>query len=293
MSDPDDLPDAFDKIFAQAEAVLDDPDARAARRQRILAAVAQEPLQATGKPSSTSRDWASGRGGWLAAASVAGLSLLVATQIYRPDQAHPPRAEPIRSASSEPPATTPTAPDTPAASPVLGTPAAQSPPRPSKSAPVQGEPTPAVGTDAAPVPQARAALTPSPALGRAEAPVPAAPQNTEELVVTGSRITAPAPATGLRPSPTKAAEKLRAAAAAGRVQAVTDLLERGVPVDAPDDHGETALMKAVQSRHPDVVALLRRQGADPDHPDHAGRSARDMAAAIADPKLDRALDPDR
>ena len=48
-------------------------------------------------------------------------------------------------------------------------------------------------------------------------------------------------------------------------------------------------MKAVQANHPAAAALLRRSGASLDLKNRAGVSARDMAAAIGDPELDRAL----
>ena len=42
MSDPDAMPDPIDKAYVEAEAVLSDEAARAARRARVLAAVATE-----------------------------------------------------------------------------------------------------------------------------------------------------------------------------------------------------------------------------------------------------------
>jgi ankyrin repeat protein len=83
--------------------------------------------------------------------------------------------------------------------------------------------------------------------------------------------------------------RLRAAAAAGRADEVATLLAAGASVDAADADGDTALMKAVQAGRPAVAALLRRHGASLDHKNRAGESARDVAAAKADPRLDRAL----
>ena len=60
-------------------------------------------------------------------------------------------------------------------------------------------------------------------------------------------------------------------------------------MDAPDDDGETALMKAVQANRPAAAALLRRHGASLDLENRAGVSATDMARAIDDPELNRAL----
>jgi len=43
--------------------------------------------------------------------------------------------------------------------------------------------------------------------------------------------------------------------------------------------GVTALMRAVQRRHPEAAKLLRNFGADLDRKNRAGVSARDMAAS--------------
>jgi ankyrin repeat protein len=85
------------------------------------------------------------------------------------------------------------------------------------------------------------------------------------------------------------AAKLRAVAAAGRVAEVNALLDQGAAVDAPDADGNTALMAAVLADHPAVAATLRRHGASLDRQNHAGESARDMAATKADAALDHAL----
>lgn len=90
-------------------------------------------------------------------------------------------------------------------------------------------------------------------------------------------------------SPAVQAARLHAAAAAGRLAELTALLAQGTPVDAPDSEGETALMKSIQARNPAAAALLRRHGANLDRTNRAGVSARDMAASIDDPELNRAL----
>jgi hypothetical protein len=48
-------------------------------------------------------------------------------------------------------------------------------------------------------------------------------------------------------------------------------------------------MKAIQARNPAAAALLLRHGASLDRTNRAGVSARDMAASIDDPELNRAL----
>jgi len=89
--------------------------------------------------------------------------------------------------------------------------------------------------------------------------------------------------------PANQAASLRAAAAAGRTAEVETLLVQGVPVDALDSDGNTALMKAAQADHPAAAALLRRHGASLDHQNNAGESARDMAMKIDDAALNQAL----
>lgn len=90
MADLDDAPDPIDEAYRQAEAGLEDADARAARRGRVLAAVEAAPRAGTG--------WRPGR--WLAAASVVGLAVVVAWQMRTPDIRHPPTApEPALSAA--------------------------------------------------------------------------------------------------------------------------------------------------------------------------------------------------
>ena len=90
-------------------------------------------------------------------------------------------------------------------------------------------------------------------------------------------------------SPAAQTARLHAAAAAGRLAELETLLAQGAPVDAPDRAGETALMKSIQARNPAAAALLRRHGASLDRTNRRGVSARDMAASIDDPELNRAL----
>ncbi|HLY67270.1 MAG TPA: ankyrin repeat domain-containing protein, partial [Chloroflexota bacterium] len=84
-------------------------------------------------------------------------------------------------------------------------------------------------------------------------------------------------------------EQLRGAAEAGRADEVAALLAEGTPVDLPDEAGDTALMKSVRADHPAAAVLLRRHGASLDRRNHAGESARSLAATVGDPELDQAL----
>jgi ankyrin repeat protein len=62
-----------------------------------------------------------------------------------------------------------------------------------------------------------------------------------------------------------------------------------VPIDTADAAGETALMRSVEGDHPDTAALLVRRGADLERKNRLGMSARDMAEAKGDDRLNRAL----
>jgi ankyrin repeat protein len=90
-------------------------------------------------------------------------------------------------------------------------------------------------------------------------------------------------------APSNPAERLRAAAKAGRLTEIGALLAQGVSIDAADADGDTALMLSIKADQPPAAALLRAHGASLDQKNHAGVSARDMAKAIDDPDLDRAL----
>ncbi len=60
-------------------------------------------------------------------------------------------------------------------------------------------------------------------------------------------------------------EQFFAATRAGDVDRVKSLLEAGVPVDATDKYGATALVMAAGGGRTEVVALLLERGADPNH----------------------------
>lgn len=87
---------------------------------------------------------------------------------------------------------------------------------------------------------------------------------------------APAPAASATPSGAIApppAAALIAAAGRGDAEAVRGLLARGAVVDARDDRGATALVRAAYGNHVDVAALLIRAGADVDLADDTRQSA--------------------
>jgi ankyrin repeat protein len=68
------------------------------------------------------------------------------------------------------------------------------------------------------------------------------------------------------------------AAGIGFEEAGAYMLGKGAKVDAINRRGETALAIAVQQRHPRMVELLLRAGANPDRPDRvSGYTPRDYA----------------
>ncbi|WP_133000281.1 ankyrin repeat domain-containing protein [Luteimonas arsenica] len=72
---------------------------------------------------------------------------------------------------------------------------------------------------------------------------------------------------------------LPAAAMAGDVGAVRRLLELGFPVDATDDKGCTALLRAAGGGHAEALELLLDRGADPQRAAHTG--ATPLSAAVS------------
>jgi hypothetical protein len=347
MSDFDPTPDPIDEAYVRAEALLADEAARAARRERILAAVGREPAVAAPAPAPPRRRapvWR--RGGWLAAACVAGLSLVIVGQVYEPTPRRPlPPASPTLPAPPVLPA--------PAAGPVAPTAAGPAHEAPTSAAAVPPGPiakpasvpvaVSAYASKASPAPEvagnlrgAAQAPPPTPAppppppaaapvLAQAPRAFPAEPP--QSVVVTAERraseraadaadsrdtvsevvIAQAAPSRKSARSQSFAtiapqgrlssfaartfdqATRLREAAEAGQTAEVESLLDQGAPVDAPDAEGNTALIKSVQADHPAAAAALSRHGASLDHKNHAGESARDIAAAKEDAALNEAL----
>ncbi|HEY4029737.1 MAG TPA: ankyrin repeat domain-containing protein [Caulobacteraceae bacterium] len=324
MPERDDIHDPIDEAYVRAEQALDDEAARAARRARVLAAAAQEPTPApAAKPAA--RSLLRRYGGWLAAAGVAGISVLTAEQVNRlsprrqqftPPAVQPPAPATMSAAPPPPPAPPPAASPAPAPAtpPVDGSPASPKA-EPAKPAPpvVRIAPRPPVAPppDIAPPPplpippveKPFASPPPPPPIAAAPAaPLAAQKPNAfsseaagkvqEDVVVTGTRQQrAASPNAGPVAVAPKldGARSLREAAAAGRTKEIDALLALGVPVDAADDAGETALMKSVQNDYPDAVEILRRHGASLDRKNNAGKSARDMAKGLTDPDLAKAL----
>src|SRR5690606_40088123 len=70
-----------------------------------------------------------------------------------------------------------------------------------------------------------------------------------------------------------------AAAIVGDADAVRRLLDLGLPVDALDSQGCTALLRAAGGGHRAVVDLLLARGADPQHVAHTG--ATPLSAAVS------------
>jgi hypothetical protein len=316
MSDPDAMPDPIDKVYVEAEAVLSDDAARTARRERVLAAVAARGAPEASAPAARPPLWR--RGGWLVAACVTGLALFTASQIYQPPQLPPgkPITAPVHPAAGSKAAGAALAPLAPAKAPTrpvlprLARPQIEAPPilyepPPLAGGPERGAPDRAAEASRAAPPSDQARF----AQRAAPAPLPPPPQTaqamsesgaaakSQELVVTAEKREAhlervPVAVSAFTSSARDHADpgaRLRAAAAAGRTAEVQDLLRQGAPVDAPDAAGDTALMQSIQSDHAATAAALRRHGASLDHRNQAGESARDMAKALNDAKLDQAI----
>ncbi len=64
-----------------------------------------------------------------------------------------------------------------------------------------------------------------------------------------------------------------AAADAGYMDIVEQLIDAGADFDLEDDRGETAMIKAVRKGHLQIVRTLADAGADLNHTDYTGRSA--------------------
>jgi hypothetical protein len=331
MSDPDAAPDPIDKAYTEAEAVLNDDAARAARRARVLAAVAREPAAplAAASPSVRRPVWR--RGGWLAAASVAVLGMFTATHIYQPTGRQPlteptapavpapaaavpadrgaaalptpsggtpsHRPEPApRTFSAAPPAATPTPPYLPSVPPPPPLPIPPAPRAFPSAAPSPPPPTEVVVTAERRAPSAvasfsgRASDGASGAKAEVKKPTFGVVDQAASPALEAARAAAPPSRFGRSAGPlSDQAGKLRAAAAAGVTAELEALLAQGVPVDAADADGNTALMRSVQTGQSAAAALLRRHGASLDAKNHAGASARDMATAKGDPALNQAL----
>lgn len=346
MSDLDAKPDPMDEAYLQAEALLSDEAARAARRAQVLAAAVREAAPAPVASRASRLRPALQRGGWLAAAGVAGLSVILATQLRWQTPLQPPSTplQPVVSSAPAPqgPQTMPT-PRTavrrvapPPAAPGMTTPRTRSalpaslapaprafpaaspaatpaippppddvpapPPRPTPPARVEQPkyqgPVAPVSVPSPPPPPAPPLPIPPAKVDQPKYQAPAAPAsglvgaNAEPdyaVGLTGStarRQANPALATQFA---SDQAPRLFSAVAAGRTAEVKALLTRGVPVDAADADGNTALMISIQADRPAVAALLRRHGASLDLTNRAGVSARDMAVAKGDSKLTQAI----
>lgn len=275
--------DPIDKAYADAESLLSDDAARAARRARVLSALAETPA-VTPKP----RAWRIAA--YLSAASLAGVVVLLANRIDTPRSPEPAADAGAEAVAALPPAlASAETGDLPPARPAPSRPAHGSSPPPPRSVLPTSPPPVERRTPPPPMAVPAAPATPAPAPAPLLAEAPSATRGEpglEELVVTAAR----------RPLSTatveRLGERLRAAASRGDRAEVERLLARGAPVDEADTTGETALMKSVRARQAETVILLRARGASLDVRNSAGQTARDLAAAINDPRVNRALEQD-
>ena len=316
MSDADDIRDPIDAAYLAAEAAQAGDDARAARRARVLAAVAADAAAHTSASApGPARRVAWRPGGWLAAAGVAGLGGWLTLQLYRPTPARPsaPAAAAVRVQTAAPPALAPTDPHGAAApndSPPTATASTVVPP--AREAVVIASPK-TFPPEAAPLARSlggqaeMAAGTTALKSNEAAFAADAARDEPLDAPAAAPPAMARAAALGLAAARSSAGASLKrrgddwrraidaglsasfAAAAAGRIGELEDLLAQGVAVDAPDEAGRTALMASIQANRPGAAAVLHRHGASLDRRNRAGVSARDLAIEKDDPTLNAAL----
>ena len=84
--------------------------------------------------------------------------------------------------------------------------------------------------------------------------------------------------------PLRAAD-LPAAAVAGDLDAVRRLLELGLPLEATDRQGCSALLRAAGGGHREVVELLLARGADPSRAAHTGATPLSAAVSMRQPDI--------
>ncbi len=291
-------PDPVDRAYSQAESLLQEQAERSARRARVLdavAAAAQDTVTGPVSPPKSMPRFAT-RGGWLVAASLLVVSGFLVARFLPLNPPSPPMAQvPAAQPAAKTEKMAALSPEAPAASAIT----------PSESASSRSN---SKASDQAPAREPAessreqlAVAAPPPAMA---APPPAAPEAimAPPPPVPAARMAAPPAAPAPMADMAKAIgeagnglvlDQLRAAAAAGRMTEVQELLDRQIPVDGADTNGETALMKSIRAGQPATAALLLRHGASLDKKNKAGLSARELAAQINDPALNRALGLER
>jgi hypothetical protein len=261
MSDHGAAPDPIDEAYVQAEARLSDEAARAARRERVLAALAREPATPAVAPAPAWRGPAWRRGGWLAAACVAGLSLFVASQVYEPLPRQP------QTAARAPAAVVAVAP-----TPSVPTPAISNAPAPRPAIRgVAAAPEPPVRTEARTAPADAAKAETAAPQGPLPDMAPAAPPPPPPLAIAPVRRAFPAEP----PAASSVGEIVVTGGRAEKATAANDVASG----DARDETVTVTASRRSSAFAAPPAAALGRFAASPARP--ADQAARLRAAATA------------
>ena len=302
MREIDDVVDAADRAYEEASAMVQESqDARARRRKAVLDAVRQQDAERRKQRQGLGK-------GWMAAAAVAGLSLVV-TLVMRVEKEQGGIGEDgasVSVASAPPAAAVQDAPRAnqyenrgaatsaadaaarqraPAAA-AAGQSRAQSTARAEQDLPERDAQPPAAAVTQGPA-VAEALGGAETARAGSEKAADAAASNQAKAARSSrhSEAAALAPGAEQRGIGSKVAAPLVDAARGGNEGLVRSLLDAGANPEDRDGEGDTALLKAVRQGHYEVAGLLLRRGADRGARGRDGQSSEGLAASSDDERM--------
>lgn len=263
-----DVRQPMDLAYREAEDSVDDALDRAARRSRLLrgieaagcsgAAVAARPAARALRP------W----GGWLVAAGLACLAVLVGVNVVGPGAGVDHSAGAMRSAEER--------------STVVGDAADAVRRQEARAAEVRSTAKGGASVSAFPDESRRESANAAAGPAPAEPVAPAANAGAAAAMV--SEAGAPARAARMVAAPDLTTD-LHALAASGNTSGVVALVTRGVPVDARSANGNTALMTSLLNKRYETARVLLDRGASLDVKNQDGVSAREMMISSGDAEL--------